>query len=116
MRSKSLKILNCLLIALFVSYYAESTLFIHSHTFEWGTVTHSHPYLPGGGHSHTAGACQTIHSLNTILFTLIAAFALSVPIVVCFLLHPLCLQSVAKHIVENCSLRAPPLYPSVMSL
>ncbi|MEG0789588.1 MAG: hypothetical protein RR432_05235, partial [Alistipes sp.] len=82
----------------------------------WGTVTHSHPYLPGNGHSHTAGECQTINSLNTILFTIVAALSLSLPIIICFLLYNPHLQSVAKHIVENCSLRAPPHSHCVMSL
>ncbi|MEG1612154.1 MAG: hypothetical protein RRZ83_04080 [Alistipes sp.] len=116
MKRKLLKILNCAFIALFVCYYAESTLFIHSHTFAWGTVTHSHPYLPSSSHSHTAGECQTIHSLNNLLFTLITAVTLSVTVVVCYLLYNPHVQSVARHIVENCSLRAPPRSISALSL
>ncbi|MEG1607309.1 MAG: hypothetical protein RR931_01395 [Mucinivorans sp.] len=115
MKKKLLKILSYALIALFLSYYAESTLFTHSHTFSWGTVTHSHPYLPNGGHSHTATECQTISLLNNILLTPFTTVTISVAVVVCFLLYNPQLLSIAKHIVENCSLRAPPSSTTFMS-
>ena len=32
-----------------MSYYFSTTLFYHTHHFQWGTVTHSHPYIPFEG-------------------------------------------------------------------
>lgn len=109
MNEKIMKILRYAVIAIFVSYYAESTLFFHSHTFEWGTVTHSHPYMPGSAHSHSSSECETIHSLNNILFTIVAAVAVFVTVVECCTLYSRPLQSVTNHITVNCSLRAPPV-------
>lgn len=91
-----------------MSYYCESTLFLHTHNFTWGTVTHSHPYMPTGPHTHTSSECQTIQFLTNLLFTFsgttfIAFIFRATPIFQAPRLHAL-----AKYILENCSLRAPP--------
>ncbi len=57
------RLIATLLVAIFAMYYCESTLFVHTHQYLGGTVTHSHPFLPGGHHSHSATEFQTIHTL-----------------------------------------------------
>ena len=56
-----------MLIALFVSYYASSAFFIHTHVIDGKTVTHSHPYLPSGHHTHSNAAFYLIQYLNQIV-------------------------------------------------
>jgi len=69
-----------MLVILFLNYYISSTMFYHTHHFNWGTVTHSHPYLPFGktttNHTHTPFQCQTISVLSNIILTclVVAAF------------------------------------------
>lgn len=110
MNEKALKTLRYLLMALFVSYYCGSTLFVHTHTFDWGTITHSHPYMPtGGGHSHTAAECVTIASLTTLLFTIVGAISVVLAVRCVTLFHTPCSKSAARHLLENASLRAPPV-------
>ena len=64
---KTKKIVSLFLVALFMSYYAGTTLFPHTHKYAWGTVTHSHPYS-SASHTHTANALYFIHNLNNLLF------------------------------------------------
>ncbi|MEF9932429.1 MAG: hypothetical protein RSC28_00540 [Bacteroidales bacterium] len=109
MKNKAIKILQYLLLALFVSYYCESTLFIHTHNFNWGKVTHSHPYLPNSSHSHSEAQCLTIASLNNITFTVIAIAAIMVTVRVITLQYVPCIHSVIRYTLRNCSLRAPPV-------
>lgn len=75
MKNRWLVILRFAVVALFLSYYGGATLFTHTHSFEWGEVTHSHPYMPSGAHSHTAAGVQLIHSLSSVLF-IVSAVAL----------------------------------------
>lgn len=63
------RVLAALLVALFATYYCETTLFVHTHTFFWGTVTHSHPYWPSANHGHDQSECQAISLLSIILIT-----------------------------------------------
>lgn len=51
-----------------MSYYASSTMFVHTHNFEWGKVTHSHPCIPQSGHSHSAAACSVVDSMGGTFF------------------------------------------------
>ena len=68
-----------MIVMLFLGYYISVTSFYHTHYFSWGTVTHSHPYLPSGSetsnHSHTPIQCQTINLLSYLLLTLTVAAA-----------------------------------------
>ncbi len=59
-------IVTVLLTVLFASYYSGSTLFIHTHFLGLGhgPITHSHPYLPGNHHSHSANEIDAIASLT----------------------------------------------------
>lgn len=109
MKSKTIKILKCLLVALLVSYYCESTLFFHKHTFEWGTITHSHPYLPNEGHSHTATECQTIEALTNLIFVATSVTFCALVFSVTIRFRTPGLHSIERQILENISGRAPPL-------
>lgn len=62
-------IITVLLTMLFASYYSGSTLFIHTHFLGLGqgTITHSHPYLPGNHHSHSANDFEALALLTDIV-------------------------------------------------
>lgn len=66
MQEKLKALLRIALVALFLSYYAGVTLFSHTHTYSWGKVTHSHPYIPSGHHSHTTAGLQMIDNLSQL--------------------------------------------------
>ena len=80
MKQGLVKIAKWLMVVLFMSYYFSTTLFYHTHHFQWGTVTHSHPYIPFEGgmpsHSHTAEQCATIGLLSAIVLWIAVAPAL----------------------------------------
>lgn len=80
MKRHLVSILRIAVAALFLSYYSGSMLFTHTHSFEWGHVTHSHPYMPGAGHSHTAAGCQLIEHLGHMLFIASATMILAVAV------------------------------------
>lgn len=109
MKQKAFKLLQYFLVALFVSYYCESTLFIHTHYFTWGTVTHSHPYTSNNtGHTHTATECQTIASITNVLLILLTTAVLCQTIRIITLFYILRLLPIQKDNREHCPSRAPP--------
>lgn len=57
------RFLAILLTLLFAVYYSGSTLFIHTHIINSGEITHSHPYLPDKGHSHSANEYEVLAAL-----------------------------------------------------
>ena len=76
-----------MLVILFLSYYISTVAFYHTHYFNWGTVTHSHPYFPfdkdSANHTHTPIECQTISLLsNLVLAVAVAAVFFSRPIII----------------------------------
>ncbi|MDR2232873.1 MAG: hypothetical protein LBE56_07095 [Tannerella sp.] len=58
------KTLSFLLITLFLSYYAGTTFFSHSHVINGATIIHSHPHAES--HHDTAGGNHTEHSITLI--------------------------------------------------
>ncbi|MEG2282518.1 MAG: hypothetical protein RSB93_04750, partial [Rikenellaceae bacterium] len=66
---KSVIFLRVFMVFAFLAYYGSMTIFQHTHTFVWGTVTHSHPYLPSSQHTHTFAGCQLINLSSNALFT-----------------------------------------------
>lgn len=84
MKRHLVSILRIAVAALFLSYYSGSMLFTHTHSFEWGRVTHSHPYMPGAAHSHTAAGCQLIEHLGHMLFIASATMVLAVAVQVTY--------------------------------
>lgn len=60
-------ILGILFVTLYLCHYTANNFFIHTHHFNWGTVTHSHPYLPAEGsseHQHSAAQLHFISNVN----------------------------------------------------
>ena len=105
---KTKKILSLLLLWLFISYYANTTFFIHTHIFAWGEVTHSHPYT-SGTHSHSIYILQLIDNLTTTLFVGggVVFFLMLFPISKEFLCA-LYRQQTLNSLLTNNPLRAPP--------
>lgn len=63
---KAAKIARLLLVATYLFYFASTSLFIHTHIFSWGRVTHSHPYLPSDkGHAHSQSEIDFIAYLSS---------------------------------------------------
>ena len=48
------------MLSVFIYFVGGTTLFMHTHTLEGHTITHSHPYLPSVPHTHSAQAFQYI--------------------------------------------------------
>lgn len=48
------------MIAVFANYFCETTFFVHTHIYQSGTVTHSHPYQQSKHHSHSYGSLEAI--------------------------------------------------------
>lgn len=68
MQVKTRSILTIVFVILFLSYYGGATFFTHTHIFKEGRVTHSHPYLPSGHHTHTSMGFQQIDHLTHFTF------------------------------------------------
>ena len=103
-----------MLVILFLSYYISTTMFYHTHDFNWGTVTHSHPYLPSNSeapsHTHTPVQCQTISFLSYLLLTLsfVAAFFCNIGIVKKIYIRIYSCKSLFQPVFSP--LRAPPVF------
>lgn len=68
MHRKIVYILRLLLGTLFLSYYASTLFFSHTHQVDEQIIRHSHPYLPSAHHSHTSVSFHLIESLSHLLF------------------------------------------------
>jgi len=103
-----------MLVVLFLSYYISATMFYHTHHFYWGTVTHSHPYLPSNdeapNHTHTPVQCQTISVLSYLLLalTFAAAFYCDIGIIKKLYIRVYRCKSLFQPIYAP--LRAPPVF------
>ena len=79
--NRNIRFLSVFMIAVFVNFMFANTVFTHLHTLPDGTkVTHSHPYIPAGQHSHSANSLSLISSFNSavISFQGVAPFMLAV--------------------------------------
>lgn len=57
-----------MLLVVFVMFYCGNTFFMHEHVLGDGEkIIHSHPYMPGATHSHSAAALQCISLANAAL-------------------------------------------------
>ncbi|MDR2533550.1 MAG: hypothetical protein LBC81_02045 [Tannerellaceae bacterium] len=107
------RIISACLLAVFVSYVANTTLFVHTHIVDGQLVTHSHPYRgapDSPGHGHSSTQLQTIAQLSLLL-----AYAAPAVIFACFLAGKRSLRnlSVTSHKANNkvysFCLRGPPV-------
>ena len=109
MKKVALSILKSLLLVLFIYYYVGNTAFIHTHTFSNYKITHSHPFLPGGHHTHNGEEVETIAFFNAVVA--VATPVLAALFFLAFLriiLHTCTLTvSCGNHYSHN--LRAPPV-------
>lgn len=81
MTNRRHKYVAWLLVLLFAVFYGESTLFVHTHSYEWGTVTHSHPFMPSSSHQHTQNECQAIDMLSAFVVDSLP----ELPVIACLL-------------------------------
>lgn len=58
------RIIALWLLGVFAFFECGNTLFMHSHMADGHRVVHSHPYLPGSGHSHTDTVMQFMAAAN----------------------------------------------------
>lgn len=70
--------ISALMIVVFAMFVCGNTLFIHSHTLNGHKVTHSHPYLPGEAHQHSATAFQYLAGTNAAAYSMVASATINV--------------------------------------
>lgn len=109
MKVKVQLILRVLVVALFLSYYCGATLFSHTHNYNWGDVTHSHPYLPSANHTHTTAGCFLIDVLSSLQFTQGAEIVFFVVVVGLIILSVERKERIFHFSIPQCNLRAPPI-------
>lgn len=106
------KVFVALLIGVFVNFVFANTVFVHTHTgLDGRAVTHSHPYLPSSGHTHSAASLSLIAAFNA------AAAAFEGSYVTPMFVHDACFGCVSDRLRCDCValkadarvLRGPPL-------
>ena len=106
------QLIAAIMVMIFAAYYCETTLFIHTHLSPEGRVTHSHPFVPGSQHSHSATDCAFLSiagqfdSDTTVSTGFVAKTAIC--ILALILCAPVCLRSVRVNSPHP--LRAPPAW------
>jgi len=109
------KIISFLFVALFMSFYASTTFFSHTHIISGATITHSHAHA--NSHHDTKTGGHTEHCITLIAqvshFEYIDFLCCSVPTPLQFPLHKNTFVEtthwVASIHFQNLSLRAPPM-------
>lgn len=106
------RILSLFVILAFVNFMFSNVVFMHIHKDSDGhLITHSHPYLPSGSHTHTGSSLDLVAAFNAASqaakFTNV--ISLSAPVVMHTLVRSVRdLDVVIRH--TSCySLRAPPV-------
>jgi hypothetical protein len=64
--SRVRRILGLLLLFLFIGYYNSTTLFLHTHHYFYGDVTHSHPFS-NAAHEHSANQLESLNALSRVV-------------------------------------------------
>lgn len=110
MRGRVTKIVNCLMLAVYLGYFAGTTLFIHHHHVENHIIVHSHPYTHHQ-HGHTANQFLLLDLLQDRTST--EAVSFSMPSVVQIQLRPMENVDPVQPVIIGDSavprLRAPPV-------
>ena len=103
------KVGSYFLVALYISFYANTFSFNHSHVYSWGTIVHSHPYATAN-HTHAINALHFINSLSNLLYLGgSSAFYLAFFPVVLALFASVTSRFVATPLIGYHRLRAPPI-------
>lgn len=67
------------LLVVFALFFCGNNFFVHTHRLAEGvTVVHSHPFVPGTTHSHSAGSFAAVSAANVALAAVIVAGVLVV--------------------------------------
>ena len=109
------KILSLFLLALYVSYYASTILFSHTHTISGATIVHSHIHADSHHNSKSGG--HTKYEITLIAqishFEYINFSCDYIPVPTQFQIHDNKIVEVNVYIasihLQNLSLRAPPV-------
>lgn len=114
MKQRFLTISKVFFLFLFVFYYGELNLFVHTHHYQSGTVTHSHLFASGTPdaptHQHTAKQLQVIACLAELQFFYSLAVLLLASILVAYLVYYRWnTREYAVRFTSYFSLRAPPV-------
>ncbi len=75
MKCRVTKIVNVLMLALYLGYFAGTTLFIHHHHVRNHVIVHSHPHA-GHSHGHTAKQLQLLDILQNRTSTEAVSFGM----------------------------------------
>lgn len=110
MNKKIKEIVRVAMVTLFVSYYACSTLFYHTHIIDGEPITHSHPYIPSANHCHTGATAHLIAQLNDLLLALSTSTTFYVAFITITAVYLMTVQTARHQPIRSRSLRAPPLY------
>lgn len=100
------------LIGVFVSFMLANTVFIHYHSLADGThISHSHPYSPSTGHTHTASALSLINAFNCAAISFQGVLPLVLALIASVVAIYVCgnIIDVSPKEKPTASLRAPPV-------
>lgn len=107
----SSRIVTSFILCLFVNFVLSNSVFMHTHVGADGhRITHSHPYMPSGQHSHQAAQFDQIAGFNAAA----AAFDVpAAPAAVPYRTATVCTAGLtvlheATAGVASCALRGPP--------
>lgn len=110
MQKNVCSILRLFLVILFLGYYGGSTLFIHTHTVDGVVITHSHPYLPSGHHTHMPSGFQVIDHLTYLIFIGGVGCCLFMLTGIRFLSYVPVVRRIGAVTFSYCRFRGPPIY------
>jgi len=63
LRRRAIRIVNYLLLVMYLGYFAGTTIFIHSHLFQNRIIVHSHPYT-NSQHGHSESELLVLDQLQ----------------------------------------------------
>lgn len=109
MKQSFARIIASLVIVVFVNFMFSNAVFTHVHKgLDGRPVTHSHPYLPNSGHSHTAQSLDLVFSFNAAVAQPVAAEVVEAPDFICIPIDEDFKSRVICLSVDRESLRGPP--------
>ena len=78
MKNRLRHIFAIVTMLVFVNFVFSNTVFMHTHSDGNQSYTHSHPYLPSSGHTHSQNAVSLIAGFNAVA----AAFQSATPLII----------------------------------
>lgn len=111
MKQSLTKFFGSLLLVMFVNFMFSNTIFMHVHKDVNGNpITHSHPYIPNSGHTHTGNTINLLSGMNMSALTAVSSASpmLSTPETVLFKLISVSVTYACDNFISTFSLRGPP--------